>query len=202
MAATEAREEDRGDVEAEALRRASVLRPLVQTYLGRTGSLESGIRDAVRELGVSKTTVWRWIRRLAEEGGRTSALILRKRGRRSGTVMVPNEVEGIIKDHLTQYSLHRERPSLARVVKEIRSACGERGLQPPTRRTVQRRLDAMKARDTRKTRKGAKAARLRPAPVTGKTAMERPLDCVQIDDAPADVILSTVSRATPSALPG
>ncbi len=114
MAATEAREEDRGDVEAEALRRASVLRPLVQTYLGRTGSLESGIRDADRELGVSKTTVWRWIRRLAEEGGRTSALILRKRGRRSGTVMVPNEVEGIIKDHLTQYSLHRERPSLAR----------------------------------------------------------------------------------------
>ena len=60
--------EDAGDVGAEALRRASVLRPLVQAYLSRTRSLESGIRDAVWELGVSKTTVWRWIRRLAEEG--------------------------------------------------------------------------------------------------------------------------------------
>ena len=59
LAATEAREKERGDVEAKALRRASVLRPLVQTYLDRTGSLESGIGDAVWELGVSKTAVWR-----------------------------------------------------------------------------------------------------------------------------------------------
>jgi len=78
-----------------ALRRASVLRPLVKAYLNRTGSLESGIRDAVRELGVSKTTVWRWIRRLAEEGGRTSALVPRKRGRPTGSVMVPGgAIEG------------------------------------------------------------------------------------------------------------
>ena len=69
----EGNDEDCGDAGAEALRRASVLRPLVQAYLNRTGSLESGIRDAVWELGVSKTTVWRWIRRLAEEGGRTDA---------------------------------------------------------------------------------------------------------------------------------
>lgn len=36
-------DEDCGDAGAEALRRASVLRPLVQAYLSRTGSLESGI---------------------------------------------------------------------------------------------------------------------------------------------------------------
>jgi len=47
----------------EALRRVAVLRPLVQAYLAGTGCLEAGIRDAVRELGVSRVTVWRWIRR-------------------------------------------------------------------------------------------------------------------------------------------
>ena len=67
---------------AEAARRAAVLRPLVRDYLAGTGSLESGVRDAVWELGVSRATVWRWIRRLAEEGGRTSSLAPRKRGRR------------------------------------------------------------------------------------------------------------------------
>jgi len=41
----------------EALRRAAVLRPLVQAYLAGTGCLEAGIRDAVRELGVSRATV-------------------------------------------------------------------------------------------------------------------------------------------------
>lgn len=81
--------------------------------------------------------------------------------------MVPDDVEGIIEDHLTRYYLRRERPSLARVEKEIRSACCDQGLQPPTRRTVQRRLDAMDARAVMRAREGAKAARQRFAPVTG-----------------------------------
>lgn len=99
------------------------------------------------------------------------------------------DVEAIIEDHLTRYYLRRERPSLARVVTEIRSACGEQGLQPPTRRTVQRRLDAMDAREVMRAREGAKAARQRFAPVTGKYRAKRPLDVVQIDHTPADVIL-------------
>ena len=185
----EGNDEEGGDFGAEAQRRASVLRPLVQAYLSRAGSLESGIGDAVWELGVSRTTVWRWIRRLAAEGGRTSALVPRKRGRRNGSVMVPGDVEGIIEEHLTRYYVRRERPSLARVVTEIRSACLERGLQPPTRRTVQRRLDAMDAREVMKAREGAKAARQRFAPVTGRNRSERPLDVVQIDHTPADIIL-------------
>lgn len=189
MAAIEGNDEEGGDFGAEAQRRALVLRPLVQAYLSRAGSLESGIGDAVWELGVSRTTVWRWIRRLAAEGGRTSALVPRKRGRRNGSVMVPGDVEGIIEEHLTRYYLRRERPSLARVVTEIRSACLERGLQPPTRRTVQRRLDAMDAREVMKAREGAKAARQKFAPVTGKNRSERPLDVVQIDHTPADIIL-------------
>ena len=174
---------------AEAARRAAVLRPLVRDYLAGTGSLESGVRDAVWELGVSRATVWRWIRRLAEEGGRTSSLAPRKRGRRAGTVLVSREVEVVIEEHLTRYYLRRERPSLGRVVNEIRNACGALGLQMPTRRTVQRRLDAMDAREVMKAREGAKAARHRFAPVTGSNRAELPLDIVQIDHTPADIIL-------------
>jgi hypothetical protein len=43
-----------GATGAEAARRAAVLRPLVQAYLTGSGSLESGIRDALWELGVSR----------------------------------------------------------------------------------------------------------------------------------------------------
>ena len=117
---------------AETARRAAVLRPLVRDYLAGISSLESGVRDAVWELGVSRATVWRWIRRLAEEGGRTSSLAPRKRGRRAGTVLVSREVEVVIEEHLTRYYLRRESPSLGRVVKEIRNACGALGLQMPT----------------------------------------------------------------------
>jgi len=176
-------------VGAEEVRRAVVLRPLVQAYLKGTGSLESGINDAVWELGVSRATVWRWIKRLAEEGGRTSALASRKRGRPTGTTLISGKVEAVIEEHLRRYFLRRERPSLSRVATEIRSACWQQGLQPPTRRTVQRRLDAMDAREVAKARVGAKAARQKFAPVTGENKAKQPLEVVQIDHTPADIIL-------------
>ena len=48
-------DEDPGEaVGAETHRRATVLRPLVEAYLAGAGSLESGVRDAVWELGVSR----------------------------------------------------------------------------------------------------------------------------------------------------
>jgi len=176
-------------VGAEEVRRAVVLRPLVQAYLKGTGSLESGINDAVWELGVSRATVWRWIKRLAEEGGRTSALASRKRGRPTGTTLISGKVEAVIEEYLRRYFLRRERPSLSRVATEIRSACWQQGLQPPTRRTVQRRLDAMDAREVAKARVGAKAARQKFAPVTGENKAKQPLEVVQIDHTPADIIL-------------
>jgi putative transposase len=174
---------------AEAARKAAVLRPLVQEYLSGTGSLESGIHDAVWELGVSRATVWRWIRRLADDGGRTSALVPQKRGRRAGATVISSEVEALIEEYLRRYYLRRERASLSRVVLEIQIACGELGLQAPTRRTIQRRLDAMDEREVMKAREGAKAARQRFAPVTGRNRAELPLDVIQIDHTPADIIL-------------
>ena len=176
-------------VGAETHRRATVLRPLVEAYLAGAGSLESGVRDAVWELGVSRATVWRWIRRLAEDGGRTSALAARKRGRRSGTTVISGDVEALIEGHLRRYYLRRERASLARVVKEIGIACRERGLQSPTRRTVQRRLDALDERELMRAREGAKAARQRFGPVPGRKKVGLPLDVVQVDHTLADIIL-------------
>ncbi|WP_305798462.1 DNA-binding domain-containing protein, partial [Thioclava sp. F28-4] len=181
--------EDSVAVGAEEARRAAVLRPLVQAFLKGTGSLESGINDAVWELGVSRATVWRWIKRLVEEGGRTSALAPRKRGRPTGTTLISSRVEAVIEEHLRRCFLRRERPSLSRVVTEIRSACWQQGLQPPTRRTVQRRLDAMDAREVAKAREGAKAARQKFAAVTGENKANQPLEVVQIDHTPADIIL-------------
>ncbi|WP_240473706.1 DNA-binding domain-containing protein [Thioclava pacifica] len=143
----------------------------------------------VWELGVSRATVWRWIRRLAADGGRTSALVPRKRGRQPGTAAISGEVEALIKEHLRRYHLRRERASLSRVVTEIRIACGERGWRAPARRTIQRRLDELDERKVMKAREGARAARERFAPVPGKNVADFPLDVVQIDHTPADIIL-------------
>ena len=197
------REGDQAGTEGvEAARKVAVLRPLAQAYLAGAGSLESGIRDAIWELGVSRATVWRWIRRLVEDGGRTSALAPHKGGRRAGTTVVSSEVEAVIDEHLRRYYLRRERPSLSRVVSEIRISCGERGFQAPTRRTVQRRVDAMDEREVMKARDGAKAARQRFRSVPGKNQADLPLDVVQIDHTAGTTSLSTVSSANRSGDPG
>jgi putative transposase len=94
-------------------------------------------------------------------------LVPQKRGRRAGITVISSEVEAVIDEHLHRYHLRRERPSLSRVVTEIRIACGERGLQAPTRRTVQRRLDAMDEREILKAREGARAALQRFGSVPG-----------------------------------
>ena len=70
-----------------------------------------------------------------------------------------SKVGAVIEEHLRRYFLRRKRSGLSRAVTEIRSACWQQGLQPPTRRTVQRRLDAMDAREVAKAREGAQAAR-------------------------------------------
>ena len=101
-------------VGAEEVRRAVVLRPLVQAYLKGTGSLESGINDAVWELGVSRATVWRWIKRLAEEGGRTSALASRKRGRPTGTTLISGKVEAVIEGNHPVGTACRRLPEWAK----------------------------------------------------------------------------------------
>lgn len=129
------------------------------------------------------------VKRLAEEGGRTSAITPRKRGRPAGTTLISSKVEAVIEEHLRRHFLRRERSSLSRVVTEIRSACWQQGLQPPTRRTVQRRLDAMDAREVAKAREGSKVARQEFAPVTGENKASQPLEIVQIDHTPADIIL-------------
>ncbi len=113
--------EDSVAVGAEEARRAAVLRPLVQAYLNGTGSLERGINDAVWELGVSRATVWRWIKRLAEEGGRTSVLAPRKRGRPTGTMLISSKVEAVIEEHLRRYFLRRGVVTLTRRICKLAS---------------------------------------------------------------------------------
>lgn len=181
---------DLGQVQsAERSRRAAVLRSLQASVTLGKCSKSAAVKDAAWELGVSSTTVWRLLRKFLDGEGRASSLAPGQRGRPKGMSQVNATVETLIEEHLRLYYLKRERASLARVVAEIRIACKIEGLPPPARRTIQRRLDAMDAREVLKARSGAKAARQKFAAVTGVHTAKLPLEVVQIDHTPADVIL-------------
>lgn len=76
-----------------------------------------------------------------------------------------------------------------RIVREIRAECEAKGFRPPTRKTIKARLDAMDQREVLRKRKGAKEAIKVFAARQGRFEPPFPLEVVQIDHTPADIIL-------------
>ena len=171
-----------------ALRRANILRPILE--IEKQGlPVSVALGDASWELGLSKSHTWRLYRRMKEADARSSVLDLQRRGPKKGTRRLFEDVEKIIERCLKHYFLVRERPSFLRIVGEIRAECSAKGFTPPARETIKARLDAMDAREVLQKRRGAKVAAKVFAARPGHLDVARPLDIVQIDHTPADVIL-------------
>lgn len=98
-------------------------------------------------------------------------------------------VEAIIGTTLRRYYLVRKRSSFLRIVREIRAECEAKGFRAPTRKTIKARLDIMDQREVPRKRKGAKEADKVFAARPGRLEVARPLEIVQIDHTPADIIL-------------
>ncbi len=171
-----------------ALRRVNVLRPILDIEKqGRPVS--AALEDAAWELGLSKSHTWRLYRCMKENDARSSALELERRGPKKGTRRLPEGVEKIIERCLRQHFLVRERPSFLRVVGEIRAECAAGGFTAPARETIKARLDVIDQREVLRKRRGAKVAATVFAARPGRLEVVRPLEVVQIDHTPADVIL-------------
>jgi putative transposase len=99
-------------------------------------------------------------------------------------------IEEIVNDVVKKFFLTRERPRVSDLLQFFNVACEEQGLPMPNYRTVRRRLRTLDPKLVASKRFGAKAAREVFAPVHASSAsLLLPLDVVQIDHTPADVIV-------------
>ena len=176
------------DQRALAIERANVLRPLLYRKNDQP-PLTAELAHAAETMGVSLSTAKRMFRRLEKGDGRASALEPLGRGPKKGGVRLNTNVEDIIDTNLQDRFLVQERPSLSRIVQEIRLECLDCGFTAPTRRTIKARLDAMDQRNVVRKRQGAKAAREQFSAIAGEFTADLPLDIVQIDHTLADIIL-------------
>ncbi len=168
--------------------RARVIRPIaLEGAFG--GALRMALEQAAAQLDISSRTARRLYDRLRESGGRLSSIVPRARGPKKGSRRLDAEREALLGELLEKTYLQREKMSFRRAVREIRGEFIEAGLQPPTRRTVKARLDAMDRYEVERKRNGAKAARERFQPAIGGLKAKAPLDVVQMDHTLADIIL-------------
>ncbi len=183
-----------------AEKRAMILRPILE--IEKKGlSVSQALEDAAWELGLSKSHTWSLYLRLKQNDARTSILQPGRRGPKLGSRRLVKDVEAIIDVALRQYYLVRERPSFSRIVREIQAECEAKGFQLPTRKTVKARLEAMDQREVLRKRKGAKEAAKVFVGRPGSLDATKPLEIVQIDHTPADIILVDHVHRLPLARP-
>ena len=158
----------------------------------------SNIADQISlESGVSRATLYRWLRFYRNTGLLSSLLPIKRNGGR-GKGRLPDEIEAIIEDRVQNYYLTDQQPTIMETAAEIRRLCSNAGLPLPHEHTVRKRIEWISERERISRRKGRRAAIERFDPNEGTVPdADWPLAMVQIDHTKVNVIVvHEVTRQT------
>lgn len=146
------------------------------------------MQTACAALQLSRAMVFRLLARYREDR-RLSALLLHPRGRKRGSGGLREEQEQIITGQIRKFYLTRERRPVAALHREIAADCGKKRLPVPSYGTVLRRLRAYDPHTLVAKREGYQRARERFRPLRTPPTISWPLELVQIDHTPVDVVV-------------
>jgi putative transposase len=169
-----------------ARQREAVIRPLA----AQPSLTPVIVSETARTLNLRRSLVYQLVAHYRKRP-QTSTLLLGQSGRPRGSRFLEPEREAIIQGAIQHYYLTRERPRIADLMREIGAVCQQRGLQSPNFRSVKRRLNNLDPSLVMKERMGGKAAAsvFSPVGVPSTRAPLLPMDLVQIDHTPMDVIV-------------
>ena len=168
------------DLEA-ARHRLEAIKPL----LALTKRTAKHVADRAKELGVGKSTLYRWIREFNISNRLTSLSPKRrvKRGRK-----LDKNVEAIIQDVIENQHLNLQEIPITKTAEIIARRCRKAGLKPPHKNTVRNRIHDIDIRERTRRRRGEKAARDTYGEVTDThSEYDYPLGCVEIDHTQLDI---------------
>jgi putative transposase len=166
----------------EAERRAAVIRPLAECER-RPRHL---ILAAAARLGLSERQTYTLVRRCVDAGGDLTALLPGRSNGGRAKPRVATTGEAILHQTIRDLYLTPQKPTASHVVREVLGRCRAENLRPPSPSTVRRRLKALSLADLR--RRGEEHPEAKP--VHGHAPHgQHPLDLVQVDHTPIDLIV-------------
>lgn len=142
---------------------------------------------AALELKISAQYLYRLLRAYAEDP-RTRTLLPQYPGRKLGTRTLDSRVEAIIDQEIQNKYLKLLKPNKTRLCREIRALCDAENLRKPAYDTIVARIGAISKREQTKRREGSKKAKEQFDPIQGSLEVNRPLELIQIDHTPCDVM--------------
>ena len=161
---------------------------VIQDLLARDGELEPHISAASTRLGVSGRQIYTWMARY-RASPRTSALLDKRSGRRSGAVQLDAERERILQLTIEEHYLKQPRVKAEDVYKAVNRRCAAKGLKAIARGTVLRRIRALDPETVARRRFGAKHAREKVSAAPGTFVVDNALEVMQIDHTEVDLFV-------------
>jgi len=166
----------------EAQRRAEVIRPLAE----RGSRPRHLVQAAAAALGLSERQTYTLLRRCWDAGGAVTALVPGISNGGRNKPRMPPASEAALTRMIHEVYLTPQKPTPARVAREVIGRCKADKLLAPSASTIRRRLKALPLADRR--RRGEEHPEI--APVHGHAPASRhSLDLVQVDHTPVDLIL-------------
>jgi putative transposase len=166
----------------EAQRRAEVIRPLAERGHGPRHL----VRAASSSLGLSERQTYTLLRRCREADGALTALLPGRSGGGRGKTRLDAGTEALLRRVVEEGYLSPQKRSAAWLVEQVLGRCCQAGLALPSPNTIRRRLKALSLKDLR--RRGEDCPET--VPVHGHAPpARRPLDLVQVDHTPMDLVL-------------
>lgn len=126
---------------------------------------------------------------------RVSSLIRDAGGRPEGFVQISDKADQVIKHCIKKYYLNRQKASKQHVVDRAQSLGRRLGIERISRDAVLLRIRREEGYETDRERLGGKSAKQKWKPRTGSHSVPHPLDMVQIDHTPADVLVLSDDRS-------
>jgi len=159
--------------------------------LHATGSYQrSGeqVLEASRALGKSPQTIYRWLKQFEKD--ESISVFLPKERSDKGRRKLSEDVELMMEDAIKLHLLKREAGTIKDAHAEIEKHCKSKGLKPPSLSLVRLRYLAIPEKQRVASREGGKVAKERFTPLRGSfPGADHPLDVIQIDHTPVDLII-------------
>ena len=165
--------------------RFAAIQPLINAF--SPGRREVELR--AKEVNVDVATLYRWLQKYKGMKN-VAALIPRKSGWTQGRGRIPIQAEAVVADVIKTYYLTPQRPTATKTVTEVLRQCLLRGVQPPHPTTIRSRISDVSEKERLRGRGFKEKAKNKFLAVPGhypKTSF--PLEVIQIDHTPVDLIL-------------
>lgn len=167
-----------------AKRRYIIIKPLL-----KPGRMKQDVEDRASEFDLNPTTLYEWIKRY-ETLGTLSQLVpgYTDRGGK-GKGRIDPATEAIIKKTIDDVLESGSRTKFKSIMKSVESKCKNAGIEVPHENTVRRRFLGRSRRKIMEITEGKEKSRHVTRPLRGKHEVKLPLEEIQVDESPLDVMI-------------